>query len=340
MRSRIHPCIGLAVLATSLLGVSRAQTSEPMPNYPPLLPQVRARALKVDPKKGYLVKQLKPGIFMITDGGYESAFVTTGEGVVLFDAPPSFASHIVEAVKETTSEPIVGLVYTHDHADHIGGANLILAAHPKLQIIAEEGTADFLRDMKDPHRPLPTQIFKEHRTLSLGTMNAEMTLHHWHSPEGDLLINFPAQKVVIAIDALSSGAVPFMGLDLTQNMHGYLKLFDELMAMNFDVMVPGHHSRPADHEDVRITRDYVNDVYHTIQNVLAEDHSALMQAAVAKYGAEDSFAVGSVVLSHEENECGQQVKNRWRSRLDDVDVWAVSHCHTAMVYAQWDVGKR
>ena len=49
----------------------------------------------MDPQKGYLVQELKPNVFMITDGGYESAFVTIGKGVVLFDAPPSFARHIV-----------------------------------------------------------------------------------------------------------------------------------------------------------------------------------------------------------------------------------------------------
>ena len=68
------------------------------------------------------LKELKPDIYMITNGAYESVFVTTGRGVVLFDAPPSFAQHIVQAVAETTSEPIVQLVYSHIHVDYIGGA--------------------------------------------------------------------------------------------------------------------------------------------------------------------------------------------------------------------------
>jgi glyoxylase-like metal-dependent hydrolase (beta-lactamase superfamily II) len=49
----------------------------------------------------------------------ESAFVTTGKGVVLFDAPPSFAQHISDAVAETTREPIVALEYSHQHVDHL-----------------------------------------------------------------------------------------------------------------------------------------------------------------------------------------------------------------------------
>ena len=334
-------CVAVAIglLAAGTTGAqSQADTGEALPNYRPLLPQVSARTPKIDPAKGYLVTPLKPHIYMITDGGYESAFVTTGKGVVLFDAPPSFAKHIPEAVAASTKEPVVELVYTHAHIDHIGGAGMLLAAYPGMKILCEEGTAEFLREVKDTRRPLPTQTFKDHMMLSLGTMQAQMSVHHWHSDDGDLLIRFPAEKVVIAIDALSSGAVPFMNLDLTMNMHAYLKIFDELMGMDFDVMVPGHHSLPATHDDVRLTRDYVNDVFHTVSRILVEDHSALQRAAVAKYGAENSFAVGRVLIEAEEGECAREIVGRWKDKLDDVDVEAPSHCHTALVYAQWDVG--
>jgi glyoxylase-like metal-dependent hydrolase (beta-lactamase superfamily II) len=119
-----------------------SQALDNLPDYVPLLPGVKAKALAVDPQKGYLVKELKQGIFMITDGAYESVFVTTGK-VVLFDAPPSLAPHIVHAVSETTKEQIVELVYTHLHVDHIGEAGLVLQNKPDMQIVAESGTAEF-----------------------------------------------------------------------------------------------------------------------------------------------------------------------------------------------------
>jgi glyoxylase-like metal-dependent hydrolase (beta-lactamase superfamily II) len=191
-------------------------------------------------------------------------FATTGQGVVLFDAPPSFARHIVEAVSETTKEPIVRLVYTHVHVDHIGGAGIILQSNPSIQIVAETGTAEFLGEMHDPHRPPPTQKFRDHETLKLGSLTADMKVGHWHSPEGDLLIYIPDKKFVICIDSMSAGATPFMGLDLTMNMHEYLKIFDTLLAMDFDVMVPGHHSTLATKQDVQIAKDYVSDVYSTM----------------------------------------------------------------------------
>ncbi|MBV8903741.1 MAG: MBL fold metallo-hydrolase, partial [Acidobacteriia bacterium] len=265
-----------------LVGTVAAQTPAALPDYAPLLPSVKAKAPAIDPKKGYLVQALKPGIFMITEGAYESVFATTGQGVVLFDAPPSFAQHIVAAVSEQTKEPIVMLVYTHVHVDHIGGAGFILQNNPSLQILAENGTAEFLREMNDPHRPVPTHTFKDHETLRLGSLNADMNVGHWHSPEGDLLISIPDKKFVICIDSMSAGATPFMGLDLTMNMHEYLKIFDTLLAMDFDVMVPGHHNTPATKQDVQTAKDYVNDVYGTISRILAGDHRALMARAAQK----------------------------------------------------------
>jgi glyoxylase-like metal-dependent hydrolase (beta-lactamase superfamily II) len=338
--NHVHRAITPLILFLGFCGAcAQAQTADNLPDYAPLLPLIKARATVIDPRKGYAVKQLKPDVYMITEGAYESAFVTTGKGVVLFDAPPSFAKHIVDAVSETTREPIVEMVYTHMHVDHIAGAGLILKQVPKLQILAEEGTADFLREMQDPRRPVPTRTFKDRYTLKLGSLTAEMKVGHWHSPEGDLLISIPDKKVVMAVDAFSSGATPFMGLDLTMNMHDYLKFFDQLQAIDFDVLIPGHHSTPATKEDLGIAKSYVMDVYNTITRILAEDHQALKTRAGQKY-LENGWAIQSVLIDDEVNQCAKEITGRWVEKLEGVDIWAASHCRTAMVYAEWDVGPR
>lgn len=58
----------IVALSLSSAGNAWGQASDNLPDYVPLLPAVKAKALAVDPQKGYLVKELKPGIFMITDG--------------------------------------------------------------------------------------------------------------------------------------------------------------------------------------------------------------------------------------------------------------------------------
>jgi glyoxylase-like metal-dependent hydrolase (beta-lactamase superfamily II) len=336
------------LLGFGLRGAVRAQTADSLPDYAPLLPRVAIMAPKIDPAKGYVVEALKTddlvspkyAVYMITEGAYESAFVTTGKGIVLFDAPPSFAQHISQAVAETTDEPIVELVYSHQHVDHIGGAGLILQQHPNIVILAEEGTAEFLREMNDPHRPVPTQTFSDHYTLKLGLLTADMKVGHWHCPEGDLLITIPDKKFVMAVDAFSAGATPFMGLDLTMNMHQYLKFFDQLEAKDFDALVAGHHGTPATKADLEVAKSYVTDVVNTMASILKENHQSLVESAVHKYGSDNKWAVASVLINSEVNECAQEIQTRWIDKLEGVDIWAASHCRTALVYDEWDVGQR
>jgi glyoxylase-like metal-dependent hydrolase (beta-lactamase superfamily II) len=327
----------MAVIGFSAARSAIAQDGH-LPDYAPLLPQTKARAWAPDPQKGYLVRQIKPDVFVVTDGGYQALLVTTGRGVVLFDAPPSFAQHIVQAVNDVTREPIVKLVYSHIHVDHIGGAGLILEQNPKIEIVAEEGVTKFLREQSDPNRPVPTQVFKDHETLNSGSTTAELRVGQWHSPPGDLFIYLPDKNVLMAVDTMSSGSVPFMGLDLTMNMDAYLRVFDQLLAYDFDVLVPGHHSNPSTRDDVKQVKTYVMDIYNTVQRIHQSDHKQLIAQAVQKYGSDNSYAVARVLIDSEVTQCAQEIKERWMATLDNVDVWAASQCRTALVYFEWDIG--
>ena len=83
----LAPKTVVGLLLGSALNASLAG-GQTLPDYRPLLPAVAQKTIRVDPHTGYAVKLLKPGVYMITEGAYESMFVTTGAGVVLFDAPP------------------------------------------------------------------------------------------------------------------------------------------------------------------------------------------------------------------------------------------------------------
>src|SRR6266566_9736387 len=67
---------------------------------------------------GFLTREVASGIFMLTNGNYQSLFVTTGEGVVLIDAPEPLVKFITPAVSDVTDEPISTLIYSHGHSDH------------------------------------------------------------------------------------------------------------------------------------------------------------------------------------------------------------------------------
>jgi glyoxylase-like metal-dependent hydrolase (beta-lactamase superfamily II) len=329
--------VAIAALGFATAGFSQEPGKKPEPKYVPVLPAVKARMLPVDPQKGYLVKEVKPGVFVITDGGYQSAFVTTGQGVILFDAPPTFTQHIPEAVADVTQEPIRRIVYSHSHLDHIAGTELLLKKIPDLEIIAERGVSDYLKEKKDPRRPIPTTTFDGKQTLTVGSAKIELKRGNWHSNEGDLFIYIPNKHFLMAIDTLAAGYVPFMNFDLTSNFHNYLKLFDELLAYDFDVLVPGHLTSLATREDVLQSKAYTLDVYKTVKRIHDEtDQMKAAAAAAEKYSWDNKFALFRTILDDITDKSYKEIKGRWIKKLAGVDVWGHSQCGTALIYARWD----
>lgn len=304
--------------------------------YVPVLPKVKERMLPVDYSKGYLVKAIKPDVYIITDGAYQSMFMTTGKGVILFDAPPSLGQHIKKAVAEVTKEPIRKLIYSHAHVDHTASAGF-LKDIPNLEIIAEREVADFLKEMKDPRRLIPTKTFINQTKIEFGTAEIELKKVGFHSNDGDLYIYLPKQKVLMAIDTLAPGYVPFMNFDLTVNMHEYLKMFDQLLAYDFDVLVAGHLTSLGTRQDVVDNKNYALDVYQTVKRIHnSADQNKMAMDTIQKYGADNKFLIFNNILEPLIEQSYQEIKGRWIDKLAGVDIYGRSHVRTMLIYVRWD----
>ena len=100
----------LFMLAAVLNGrVSFAQESQPAAKQPsslagtdspealrehvPVLPAVKAKYWNVDPAVGYGMKDFGNGVYALSDNGWQSAFLVTDVGVIVFDAPASYGRH-------------------------------------------------------------------------------------------------------------------------------------------------------------------------------------------------------------------------------------------------------
>jgi hypothetical protein len=66
-----------------------------LPDYAPVPRSALGPALN---DQGYYVGRVERNLYWVTDGSYQSAFLTTKDGVVIFDAPPSIGNNIRRAV--------------------------------------------------------------------------------------------------------------------------------------------------------------------------------------------------------------------------------------------------
>jgi glyoxylase-like metal-dependent hydrolase (beta-lactamase superfamily II) len=114
-------------------------------------PPPAARGPAIDPARGYLIEKLGGGAWWVTDGDYQALLVTSTDGTVLVDVPPSLAPHLPAAVAEVAGAPVTHLIDSHSHHDHIGAAHLFGDA----TVIGHAEVAATLRRRNDPRRPSP-----------------------------------------------------------------------------------------------------------------------------------------------------------------------------------------
>src|SRR6266700_2895870 len=96
-----------------------------LPDYAPIPPSALGPAVNA---QGYFVGPVENNLYWVTDGTYQAAFLTTREGVVLFDAPPSIGNNLQRAIDEIASangvsNKVTHIVYSHHHADHLGASS-------------------------------------------------------------------------------------------------------------------------------------------------------------------------------------------------------------------------
>lgn len=283
-----------------------------------------------DLSDGFLTRELAPGVYMLTNGNYQSMFMTTGEGVVLIDAPQPLVQYIEAAVADVTDEPIATLIYSHGHSDHIGGSHLL--ARDGLDILAEERVARFIAQKLDGRRLPPTRTFNDEIVLRKGGRTISLKRDEFHSPEGDLVIYLPNEKVMMAVDIIAPGWVPLLDFDITGNMFVYLGAFDRLLTYDFNTFVSGHTAEIAHRKDVELTKKYAFDVYETVKRI----HGQTDLAELLARDRDNEQAGIKLLIEEVTRKAADEVKTRWlNGPMRGVDLWTESHCRAMLLYVRW-----
>lgn len=326
------------IILIVLIGISvPAFAQKSLDSYHSVLQSTLDRSIKVSHEKGYTIKEVKPNIYVLTDGIWQSAAIVTLDGVVLIDAPESFGQNIEKAIAEVTDKRITTLVYTHGHSDHIGGSKY-LANIENLEIISLTKVADFLREQNDPRRLIPNRSFEGALVLKKGNKQIYLSNHmNYHSNEGDLFVSVPEDKFLMVIDVLAPGYVPFKNLDLSNNVHNYLKVFDQILAYDFDVFIGGHLTAIGDKEDVLQTKAYVEDLYKTVKRIHNSTNMIeIMGATAQKIGWDNKYLLFDAFLNKVIEDSYKEIESRWIDKLAGVDVFSKSHISTMLNYVRWD----
>ena len=78
-----------------------------------------------------MIKQIKPGLYMVTGAGGNSTVRVTDQGVILVDTKnlgENFYNDLVAQIKTVTHQPVKYVVVTHVHQDHSGNIGRFVKA--------------------------------------------------------------------------------------------------------------------------------------------------------------------------------------------------------------------
>jgi len=221
--------------------------------------------------QGYYVGRVERNLYYVTDGVYQSAFLTTPDGVVVFDAPPSIGHNLRRAVDQITAaegmpNTVTHLVYSHHHADHGGAAFLF---DGDVTRIGHEETRRLLLRDGDPARPVPEVTFADRYTLEVGGERVELAWHGPnHSPD-NIYIHFPGHDTLMFIDVVNAGWVPIYNVNLSEDVIGYMGAPAIALSYPWTHFICGHLGRLATRDDVAVHQQYIADIEASAREALA-----------------------------------------------------------------------
>jgi glyoxylase-like metal-dependent hydrolase (beta-lactamase superfamily II) len=310
-----------------------ATDTSALPDYAPIPRTALGPALN---EQGYYVDRVERNLYWVTDGVYQAAFLTTPDGVVLFDAPPTIGNNIQRAVDEIAaangvSNTVKYLIYSHHHSDHVGASSLF---DKNVIRIGHEETRQLLLRDDDPAKPPNEETFQDRRTLELGGERIDLAWHGAsHSPDLTF-IHLPDHDTLILIDIVNPGWAPIYQSNLTEDIPGYLEAPANALAYSWKHYIGGHNGRLGTRDDVTLHQQYMADLADSSRKAIdSVDPTPYYQ----RYG-ENAWAAVRGILDETARRAAAPVTEKYTGVLAGADVFTESVAFQVMQSIRLDLG--
>jgi len=190
----------------------------------------------------YVLQRVTERVWWVSRHFYGSLFYVGTRGVLLLDPFLGGADATVKAVASVTDLPITAVVYSHFHADHIGGGRRLfelLAAPP--QVIASEHTAIWM-DRFGSDLPRPTDLL-EWPSGSLSFEDVTLRLRGLprpgHAPDHAVFL-LEEERVGHSADLINIDQLPFGGFAGQDPLVLFKPNLEFARSLEFDWFCGGH----------------------------------------------------------------------------------------------------
>ena len=253
------------------------------------------------------VQKLRDNLFVLRGegGGGNTAVFVRADGVLLVDTKnPGWGQLILDKVKELTDKPVITIVNTHTHGDHVSG-NVEFPA--TVEVVTHANTAANMKKMTPgtgatpPEKPqpnifdanggrgLPKRTFQDRLTLGSGPDQVDLYYFGRGHTNGDAFVVFPSLRVMHAGDMFPGKSMPFIdannggsGVEYAGTLskaHSGVKDVDTIITGHSTQMTPG---------DLREFSEFVRDFVEAVRQ--AKKSGQTVEQIAAAWKVPDKYA--------------------------------------------------
>jgi glyoxylase-like metal-dependent hydrolase (beta-lactamase superfamily II) len=178
---------------------------------------------------------------------------------------------LLEKIRNVTDQPVVRVIVSHYHADHIYGLQVFEVLDA--EILAPAGAEEYLgsdnararleerRFTLDPwvnentRLVYPDRYLDEGTIFRLGDVEFIVTVIGSAHSDGDLTMYVAPDRVLFSGDVIFEGRIPFLG---DSNTRHWLKVLERMEKEKLAALVPGHGGVAGNpNEAIALTRRYL-----------------------------------------------------------------------------------
>ncbi|MBM3351239.1 MAG: quinoprotein relay system zinc metallohydrolase 2 [Betaproteobacteria bacterium] len=197
------------------------------------------------------------GVHLDIDEGYQGdicniSFIVGSRGVAVIDTGGSFkvGQQLREAIRKVTPLPVLYVINTHVHPDHVYGNAAFLA--DKAEFVGHEKLANAMETRREQYAKLnarllhedangselikPTIAVKSNLELDLGDRKLELTAHPAAHTNTDLSLIETRTSTLFTGDLLFIERIPVVEMDIK----GLIAEIEKLKTSPVKQVVPGH----------------------------------------------------------------------------------------------------
>ena len=206
------------------------------------------------------ITQISGDLYRFQNNFHYSVFLVTPDGVIVTDPiNAEAAAWLRDRIKERFGKPIRYLILSHDHRDHSSGGEVFKAAGA-IVVAHARAKATIIAEL----RPTAVQdiTFERAMTIELGGARVELSHLGRNHSDNMIVMNFPAERVLFAVDFIPVQTVAFKTLS-DGYLPDWISSLRRVEGMDFDVLAPGH-GKLGTMADVTRFREYMAALYDQV----------------------------------------------------------------------------